>query len=88
MPLDASTLRRLATTDVIVVEPFYEGTLAAEVTAALRDRPVRLTSIGVPRRADHRYGTPADHDRANGLDAAGIRARLLEALPALAWRAA
>jgi transketolase len=88
IPLDAQTLRDLAGADVVVVEPFYEGTLAGEVMSALSHRHVRLLSIGIPRRVDSRYGTPADHDRANGLDALGIRERLLAAIPALARRAA
>jgi transketolase len=87
-PLDAETLRDTAGEDVAVVEPFYEGTLAAQVVAALDHRPTRLVSIGVPRRVDSRYGSPAEHDRANGLDVAGIRRRLLEAFPGLARRAA
>jgi transketolase len=88
VPLDAQMLRELTTGDVVVVEPFYEGTLAGEVMSALTGRHVRLLSIGIPRRVDSRYGTPADHDRANGLDAHGIRERLLAAFPALARRAA
>jgi len=88
VPLDARTLRKEAGTEVVVVEPFYEGTLAGEITAALSDRALRLVSIGVPRRVHDRYGTAADHDRANGLDASGIRERLLTAMPGLARRAA
>jgi transketolase len=65
------------TSEVVVVEPFYEGTLAAQVSAALAHRPTRLLSIGVPRRAISRYGTPEEHDRALGLDIRGIRDRVL-----------
>ena len=61
---------------VITVEPFYEGTLAATVTAALRHVPTRFDAIGVPTRFPSAYGTAAEHDRDNGLDTAGIRARL------------
>lgn len=77
VPLDAETLAREAGELVVVVEPFYEGTLAGQVAAALAHRPVRVASIGVPRRVHSRYGTWSDHDRALGLDAAGIRDRLL-----------
>jgi hypothetical protein len=61
---------------VVTVEPFYEGTLATVVTTALRHVPARFDTIGVPRRFPSAYGTAAEHDRDNGLDAAGIRARL------------
>jgi transketolase len=78
VPLDGATLAAEAATaaDVVVVEPFAEGTLAAEVTAALSHRPVRLLSIGAQRRVVHRYGTSDDHDREHGLDVPGIRRRI------------
>lgn len=76
-PLDADALRHAVRgTDVVLVEPYMEGTSAAAVAAALSDRPIRLLSIGVKPVELRRYGTPADHDRAHGLDAAGIRSRL------------
>jgi transketolase len=65
---------------VIVVEPFYAGTLAAPVTEALADRASRIRSIGVPRRIPREYGTPAQHDREFGLDAAGVGGQIRAAL--------
>ena len=80
-PLDADSLRELVTgTDVVLVEPYLEGTSAAALAAALVDRPIRLLSIGVPPVELRRYGTREDHDRAYGLDAAGLRKRLKEFL--------
>ncbi len=81
-PFDAVTLASVAgeAPVVITVEPFYEGTLASEVTAALAHVPTRFLSIGVPRAFFHTYGTPADLDADLGLDAAGIRRRIFEAL--------
>ncbi len=76
-PLDVDTLRGALTgTDLVLVEPYLEGTSAGAVTAALADRPIRLLSIGVPPAELRRYGTRQDHDRALGLDAAGIKARI------------
>jgi len=77
-PFDAATLRRVAgpNPDVVMVEPYLAGTLAADVTAVLADRPSRLANIGVPREESRRYGSPASHDAAYGLDTAGIRAQL------------
>lgn len=76
LPLDLATLAAEAGRDVVTVEPFYEGTLTAQVAAALVHRPARILSIGVAREIISRYGTPEQHDHALGLDAAGIRARL------------
>ncbi len=76
-PLDTDRLQRHVTgAEVALVEPYLEGTLAGAVSAALADRPTRLLSIGVPSVELRRYGTRQDHDRAYGLDAADIRARL------------
>ncbi|MEO8625703.1 MAG: transketolase [Candidatus Limnocylindrales bacterium] len=76
-PLDARTLRgAISGSDVVLIEPYLEGTSAGAVTASLSDRPIRLLCIGVPVGELRRYGTPADHDRHYGLDAAGLRARL------------
>jgi transketolase len=76
-PFDAGTLRAVAgSPDVVLVEPWLAGTSAHEVTDALRDLPHRLLSLGVGRRELRRYGTPEEHVRAHGLDAAGIAAAL------------
>jgi transketolase len=77
LPLDAAVLASEAVfPDVVVVEPFFEGTLAGQITAALRHRPTRLLSIGVPRRAIRTYGTTEEHDRELGLDAASLHERI------------
>ncbi|HET8909074.1 MAG TPA: transketolase C-terminal domain-containing protein [Ktedonobacterales bacterium] len=77
VPFDGETLRsRRPHGHVILVEPFYAGTLIPEVTAAMGDIPVRVEAIGVPPRLITRYGTPEQHDHDLGLDVAGIRARV------------
>jgi len=43
-------------------------------------RATRLLSIGVPRRFITHYGTSEQHDRELGLDAHGIRERILHFL--------
>ena len=48
------------------------------VAAALSDRPHRALHLGVGRTEVRHYGTPADHARAHGLDAAGLRASMWE----------
>ena len=76
-PFDAAGLRAAVRgTDVVLVEPYLAGTSSAEVSSALRDRPHRLLALGVPNAEFRHYGTPAEHRRAHGLDAAGIRASI------------
>jgi transketolase len=73
-PFDAAALQAaVCGTDVVLVEPYLAGTSSAEVSAALRDRPHRLLALGVPNVEFRHYGTPGEHRRAHGLDAAGIR---------------
>jgi transketolase len=73
-PFDEMTFRHLLTTpDVVLVEPWLAGTSARVVSDALRDVPHRLLALGTRRMELRHYGTPAEHQRAHGLDAAGIR---------------
>jgi transketolase len=76
-PFDGRTLRSLVTTpDVVLVEPWLAGTSARSVAEALLDSPHRLLALGTRRTELRHYGTPAEHQRAHGLDAAGIRRSL------------
>jgi transketolase len=79
VPLDAATLAREAApaAELVLIEPLYEGTTAAQVSAAMAHRATRLLSIGVPRRFITHYGTSEQHDRELGLEAHGIRERIL-----------
>jgi len=81
-PFDAATLLSVAGARpvVITVEPWYQDTLSAVVAPVLRHLPSRIASIGVPRSFPTAYGTPAEHDAANGLDVAGIRSGIERAL--------
>ena len=77
-PLDRDALRAHAAagTDVVLVEPMYEGTTTAQVAGAFTDRAVRLLSIGVPRAVVDGYGTVAEIDEALGLDASALEERI------------
>jgi transketolase len=80
-PWDDDGTRQLATAEfVAVVEPYLAGTSAHAVSHALRDRPHRLLSLGASRHDTHRYGTREDHDRANGLDPASLRAAIVDGI--------
>ena len=73
-PLDAATLREtLGAPAVVLVEPYLAGTSVPAVTGALRDIPHRVLGLGVGRPELRRYGAPAEHDAAHGLDARSLR---------------
>ncbi|WP_395739738.1 transketolase family protein [Prosthecobacter sp.] len=80
-PFDAATLQQHAGDGrILCVEPFYEGTLAASVTQALRGQRIALSSMGVPRQFLTSYGPASYHDQACALMPADIRARYDELL--------
>ncbi|WP_156213148.1 transketolase family protein [Lentzea aerocolonigenes] len=59
--------------DVMVVEPYLEGTSAHLISEALQLIPHRVRCIGVKRHAELRnYGTAEDHDAAHDLDVVGL----------------
>jgi transketolase len=73
-PFPGAEVRAVAQgTDVAIVEPYLTGTSTPALAAALSDRPHRLLALGVPPIELRRYGRPARHRAAYGLDAAGIR---------------
>jgi transketolase len=77
-PFDAAGLR--ATLDepaVAVVEPYLAGTSVPVIAAALADIPHRVIGLGVGREELRRYGTPAEHQAAHGLDPAALRASII-----------
>jgi transketolase len=79
-PFDADALRRAVTAsdtaDVVLVEPYLAGTSSREVDLALLDLPHRVLGLGVGRAELRRYGTPAEHAAAHGLDPASLRQRI------------
>ena len=84
-PFDAGTLREmLSSPDIVLVEPYLAGTSSAEVANALLDVPHRLLALGVERKEHRHYGSSSEHDRAHGLDAAGIRRSIVDFLAPVA----
>ena len=83
-PFDTGTLREAvwasATTDVVLAEPYLAGTSNRAVDEALLDVPHRVLGLGVGRAELRRYGTPADHEAAHGLDAASLWTRISDFL--------
>ncbi|MFF3286705.1 transketolase family protein [Streptomyces sp. NPDC003023] len=77
-PFDHKAVRAAADgrADVVIVEPYLEGTSTAAVNDALADVPHRVLGIGVPRRELRRYGTIDEHLAAHGLDPVSLRARI------------
>lgn len=77
-PFDTQTLRvhLKRQPKLLLVEPFYEGTLAHLVAQAAGDNPLQLRCVGVRREFLTHYGHASDHDAANGLTATNLRQQL------------
>jgi transketolase len=76
-PFDSPLLKENATNGKIaVVEPFYEGTTSHCILKAMENKPVCVTSIGVPREFLSKYGSAAEHDAYLQLDMKNIYLRL------------
>ena len=76
-PVDGQARRRATSSLVVVLVARGRAAPSARCVAeALLDRPHRLLALGTRRTELRHYGTPAEHQRAHGLDAAGIRRSL------------
>lgn len=77
-PFDGQVLREnlAGSGKILLVEPFYSGTLANEVYQAVRPKLVSIDSVGVPREFLSNYGHAEDHDEAIGFNPKKIRERL------------
>lgn len=79
-PFDANGLREAVRATgnaaVVLVEPYLAGTSNREVDESLLDLPHRVLGLGVGRAELRRYGTPAEHAVAHGLDPASLRERI------------
>lgn len=77
VPFDGYTLQKNCPSEkIVVIEPFYEGTLSHDITSAMKERSIRLLSIGVPREFLMNYGHAADHDLVCGFTPEQIKTRL------------
>ena len=75
--LIGETLRATSeSSNIVIVEPYYEGVLVPDVCAAMRHTPIRIETIGVPHKVLSRYGKLEQHDEELGLTPKGIRRRI------------
>jgi len=76
-PFDGGTLRAASqSSNVIIVEPYYEGVLVPDICAAMKQTPIRVETIGIPHKVLTHYGKPEQHDDALGFTPGGIRFRI------------
>jgi len=80
-PFDGVTVRELINSgEVLIVEPFYEGTTSIVVNEALRGKRISIRSIGIPRQFMHGYGTYEEQLGNANISVSRIRTELDEML--------
>ena len=78
-PFDAQTLSQNATAEkILLVEPYYQGALAHDITESLPTKKIILKCLGVPLKFLTHYGKAEEHDEEIGLTAKNIRRQLKE----------
>lgn len=78
-PFDADTLREVENTGkIMIVEPFYEGSMVDDIVFALKGKSLIVDSIGVPRKVLRDYGTKKEKDVLYGLTAKAIYDKLAQ----------
>ena len=78
-PFDSDTLREIETTGkIMIVEPFYEGSMIDDIILSLKGKSLIVDSIGVPRKVLRDYGTKEEKDELYGLTAQSIYDKLAQ----------
>ena len=73
-PFDTDLLRKnVDSGKLLIVEPFYENTMASVVQQSLSDRRIMAFSKGIPRKFITKYGTIDQHYEEFGLTSHGVR---------------
>ena len=77
-PFDSETLKANVASSgkVLLVEPFYSGTLLRNIFHATHPKPLIIDSVGVPREFLTHYGEAKEHDQSIGFKSENIRSRL------------
>lgn len=77
-PFDNELLLENFNENIIVCEPFYEGSVNYYITKALLGKKYSINNIGVPREFLTKYGNYDTMDKYIKLDTESIKERLLE----------
>jgi transketolase len=76
-PFDFDSIRQMLKDNkkLLIVEPFYQNTLALVLAQHELLNEVNLISIGIPRKFIEKYGVASDHDEVFGFTSPNIRKR-------------
>ena len=80
VPFDSITLNNNFNENIIVCEPFYEGSLNFLINNCLKNKKYSLNNIGVHRKFLTNYGTKEEHDNHLKMDISGLKERIKKCL--------
>lgn len=75
-PFDSNLLMDHFNENIIICEPFYEGTTNHLINKTLEGLKYKTLNIGVPRQFLTNYGTKKEHDENLNLDRCAIQGRI------------
>lgn len=61
---------------IIIVSPFYEGTLYSVILPILNGRKVKIYDLSMKRQSEEHYGTVDEHNKFHGLDVKSLHRRI------------
>jgi transketolase len=75
-PFDKDLLLENFNENIIIIEPFYMGSVNYLITSLLRDFKYRITNIGIPHNFLLNYGSKIQHDEYLELDVKNLKNRI------------
>jgi transketolase len=76
LPFDEDLLLENFSNNIIVCEPFYEGSTNYFINKTLKEKSYKLTNIGIPREFILHYGSKIQIDEFLGLDVKTIKHKI------------
>jgi transketolase len=75
-PFDKDLLLENFNENIIIIEPFYMGSVNYLITSSLKDFKYKITNIGIPHNFLLNYGSKIEHDEYLQLDVKNLKNRI------------
>lgn len=76
-PFDFSSIKKFLNKKILIVEPYYSGTILTNIHRELNNLSGNFSMIGVPNDFINKYGNKDDIDKIIGLDSEAIKKRII-----------
>jgi transketolase len=75
-PFDFELIQEYFNENIIIIEPFYEGTVNFLITNSIKNKKYNIKNIGIPREFLKNYGSKKEHDLNLGLDSKSLKLKI------------